>query len=152
MTNPVVLNSWSLAKRAWLFFVGGLILGIIIGLPLVWEGIVGIPECVLAWLLLSSAAALLLTPAVWVLTDQQMVASGLKAGPLFVPFSRRTCRGGDSIVVWNLDHTGTSGRSMPVGWYVGINEGDKQTLYVHSAKKKSEAEAFRADLIETLDL
>lgn len=152
MTNRVVLNSWSLAKRAWLFFVGGLIVGLIVSLPLVWEGIFGIPECVLAWVSISSAATLLLTPAVWVHTEQQVVASGVKAGSMFVPFTRRTCPGTDSIVVWHLDHTGTSGRSMPFGWYVGINEAEKQALYIHGPDNKRGAEAFRADLIETLGL
>lgn len=152
MTNPVVLESWSLAKRAWLFFVLGLILGIIISVPLVWEGIVGIPECVLAWLVLSFAATLLLSPAAWLDRDKRLVLTGLKVGPSWIPFHRRKCDSADSIVVWHMDHTATSGRNMPVGWYVGINEGEKQTLYVHGPDKKRGAEAFKADLIAMLDL
>jgi hypothetical protein len=152
MTNRVVLESWSLAKRAWLFFVLGLIIGIILCVPLVWEGIVSIPECVLAWLVLSFAATLLLSPAAWLDRDERLVFSGLKVSSWFVPFHRRKCDSADSIVVWHMDHTATSGRNMPVGWYVGINEGEKQTLYVHGPDKKSEAEAFKADLIETLGL
>lgn len=152
MTNPVVLESWSLAKRAWLFFVLGLILGIIISVPLVWEGVLGIPECVLAWLLLSTAATLLLAPATWLHKDPRMVFSGLKIGPVFATFHRRKCDSADSIVVWHLDHTATSGRNMHVGWYVGINEGEKQTLYIHGPDQKRGAEAFKADLIAMLDL
>lgn len=152
MGDRVVLECWGLGKRAWLFFVLGLGLAILIGLPLVWDGMVGIPECVLVWLVLSSGATLLLAPATWLRKDQQTVVSGLKIGTLFVPFSRRKCDSADSIVVWYLDHTGTCGRNMPVGWYVGINDGNKQTLYVHGPDGKHGSLAFKDELIAKLGI
>ncbi|MFI4856000.1 MAG: hypothetical protein ACIAQF_13595 [Phycisphaerales bacterium JB065] len=152
MGDRVVLKSWGLAKRAWAYFVIGLILGIMICLPLVWDGVVRIQECALAWLALSSAATLSLTPAAWLHQNQRLVVSGLKVGTLFVPFVCRKCDSADSIVVWYLDHTGTSGRSMPVGWYVGINDGDKSTLYVHGPDRKRGSLAFKDELIAKLGI